>query len=73
MIRKYHKLLTARNLPRRIRSRARGAEGESVGLRALLDGRLLRGVEEEVGVVGGVLGLNEAIQLGVLGCLLAEH
>lgn len=49
------------------------AEGGGVSLGTLLDGGLCGRVEEEVGVVSGVLGLNKAVELRVLGGLLAEH
>ena len=48
------------------------AEGECVRLGALRDRLLSGGVEEEVGVVSGVLCLDETVELRVLRCLLAE-
>ena len=48
------------------------AEGEGVGLAALLNSLAQGRVEERVRVVGGVLSLDEAVELGVLGRLLAE-
>lgn len=40
---------------------------------AFKDGLLGRRIKEEVWVVGGVLSLNETIELGIFGCLLAEY
>lgn len=48
------------------------AERRGVGLRALLDSRLRGGVKEEITRCVGVLGLNQAVELSVLGRLLAE-
>lgn len=40
---------------------------------AFEDGLVGRRIKEEIWVVGGVLSLNETIELGVFGCLLAEY
>ena len=47
-------------------------EGRRVGLGASLDSLCTVGVEEEIGVVGGILSLHQAVELGVLWCLFAE-
>jgi len=48
------------------------AEGRSVRLTALLHSRAFGRIEEQVGVVGGILSLNQAVELWVLGGLLTE-
>lgn len=40
---------------------------------AFKNGLFGRRIKEEIWVVGGVLSLNETIELGIFGCLLAEY
>jgi len=48
------------------------AKRGGIGLRSTHDGGLLSRVEEQVGVVGRVLSLNETVELTVLSSLLTE-
>lgn len=40
---------------------------------AFEDGLVGRRIKEEIWIVGRVLSLNKTIELGILGCLLAEY
>lgn len=49
-----------------------GAKGEGIGLGSKGNGSPRCGVEEQIGIVGRVLSLNETIKLAVIRGLLAE-
>lgn len=48
-------------------------EGGGVGLRTFDDGSFSRRIEEESGIIGRILSLNETVQLRILGCRLTEN
>ena len=51
----------------------RVTEGEGISLRTFDDGSFGCRIEEESGIIGRILSLDEAIQLRILGCCLTEN